>query len=496
MFCNSFRILILLLFCSLFPALPSFGLQAGEDSAEGVENLLDEHLDFRWTGDLDGMIKRRKLRILIVCDDMFYFLDRGRQRGITYEYMRHLEKFVNQRLNRDATLKINMVFIPATRERLLDLLVDGYGDIAAGNITITRERMKRVDFTEPLVTNISELLVTGPSAPHLSSISDLSGRAILVRRASSYHEHLADINRIFIHKGLKPIILRPASTYLQDSDLLQMVSSGVLDWAVVDSHKANLWSSVLPGLIVRRDIVIHSGGDIAWAIRKDSPKLKALLNSFVRENRKGTLFGNILINRYFRNNRWLKNPSGKRSLKRFSKVMKLFKKYGKEYSFDWIMLAALAYQESELDNRRRSHRGAVGIMQMLPSTARDPNVNVHDIHNLEGNIEAGTRYLRFLRDRYFSGIRSSELNRLLFTLAAYNAGPRRIVSARKQAKRMNLDPDVWFGNVEIAVADMIGRETVTYVSNIYKYYIAYRLIVQTSGKEKGEDALVWSLGKI
>jgi membrane-bound lytic murein transglycosylase MltF len=406
--------------------------------------------------------------------------------------MKQFESFLNRKHKRRA-LKINVVFIPATRDRLLNMLQEGYGDIAAANLTVTQERLQIVDFCHPIASNINEVLVTGKKAPRVESIEELSGQTLLVRKASSYWEHLERINEIFKKKGMKKIILKPASTYLTDSDMLQMVNAGILEWAVVDSHKANLWASILSDITVRNDIVIHSGGEIAWAVRKDSPELKKLINQFVKKNKQGTLMGNILINRYFRNNKWIKNPAHRQAVKRFNQAMKFFQKYANEYNFDWLMLVALAYQESELNNRKRSYRGAVGIMQVLPSTARDPNVNVKNITTLENNIKAGTKYLHFLYNRYFSDLETDALNKMLFTFAAYNAGPRRVMQLREDTRRMKLNPDIWFGNVEIAAAKRIGRETVTYVDNIYKYYIAYSLILENTGRHEEKSSLGWSI---
>ena len=468
-------------------------LLAMAPTAHAMENMIDEHIEMqRWTGDLDGMLKRRTVRVLIVCDDIFYFLDHGRQRGITYEYMKQFESFLNRKYGK-GPLKINVVFIPANRDRLLDMLQQGYGDMAAANLTITRKRLKKVDFSTPIVSDINEILVTGRKAPSLKHITDLSGHTLLVRQESSYWEHLQVINRILKKKGLKKIKLKPASTYLTDSDMLQMVNAGILPWVVVDSHKASLWAGVLKNITVRNDIIIHAGGEIAWAIRKNSPLLKKTLNQFVEKNRQGTLMGNILINRYFRDNKWIKNPAQRKAIKRFDETMKFFQKYAARYNFDWLMLVALAYQESELDNSKRSSRGAVGIMQVRPSTARDPNVNVKNITSLENNIKAGTRYLHFLYQRYFSALDTDTLNKMLFTFAAYNAGPGRVIQLREDARRMKLNPDIWFGNVEIAAAKRIGRETVTYVDNIYKYYIAYRLILQNTGQKRDQSSLARSI---
>ena len=159
----------------------------------------------------------------------------------------------------------------------------------------------------------------------------------------------------------------------------------------------------------------------------------------------------------------------------------LFQQYGEKFGFDWLMLISLAYQESGLDQSVKSQSGAVGVMQMLPTTAKDPNVAIDDIHEIENNVHAGAKYLRFIRDRYFNDADITELNQTLLAFASYNAGPNRIASLRKETAERGLDPNVWFGNVEHIVARKIGRETVQYVGNIYKYYIAYKLLDEQQG---------------
>ena len=141
------------------------------------------------------------------------------------------------------------------------------------------------------------------------------------------------------------------------------------------------------------------------------------------------------------------------------------------------MVAAQGYQESGLDQSARSGAGAIGIMQLLPSTAADPNVGIPDIEEIDNNIHAGTKYLRFVRDRYFDDPAVDDFNATLLTFAAYNAGPARVRQLRAEAAEVGLDPNIWFDNVEVIAAKRIGRETVQYVSNITKYYVAYRLIV-------------------
>ena len=429
-----------------------------------------------WQGDLDGMIERRRIRVLVSLSKTFYFLDKADQRGLTYELMKAFERNLNKRLELK-TRKVHMVFVPVRRDELLPALVEGRGDIAAANLTITPERRKLVDFSDPYLEDVSEILVTGPAAPELGSLEDLAGREIHVRRSSSYYESLARLNLTFRASGRTEVSLIPADENLEDEDLLEMVNAGLIPMIVMDSHKAEFWEQIFEDIELRPGLAVNRGGRIAWAVRKGSPELVKEINVFVKRHKKGTLVGNILFKRYLKNTNWVRNALADEEIKRFQETFGLFKKYAGDFGFDWLMIAAQAYQESRIDQSKRSPRGAIGVMQILPSTAADPNVNVPGIEEIENNILAGVKYLRFIADRYFADEGMDPLNRLLFSFAAYNAGPAKISRLRRRAAREGLDPDVWFRNVELIAAKAIGRETVQYVGNIYKYHIAYQGII-------------------
>jgi len=432
-------------------------------------------------GDFDEMVKQRTIRALVVYSKTFYFLDRGRQRGITYELLKEFEKFVNNEL-KTKKLKIHVVIIPVRRDELIPGLVEGFGDIAAANLTITPERQKQVDFSNPLLSGVKELLVTGPAAPPLASLDDLAGTEIHVRQSSSYYESLVQLNESFKQAGKPQIKLVLADEIFQDEDLLEMVNAGLIPMIVMDSHKAKFWEQVFDD---HPDIAVRTGGEIAWMFRKNSPKLAAVVNEFFKGHKMGTLFGNILLKRYLRDTKYVKNSVSEEELKKFKSMVEYFKKYADQYDFDYLMIGAQAYQESGLDHSKRSPAGAVGVMQLLPSTAADPNVGIADIEKLENNIHAGTKYLRFIIDQYYKDESMDDVDKLLFAFASYNAGPARVNGLRKKAVDMGLNPNVWFHNVEMVAANEIGRETVQYVSNIYKYYIVYRLLTaQAKTKER------------
>ena len=427
-----------------------------------------------WRGDFDGMIKRRVIRAVVTVSLTGYFLDGATQRGITYEALQAFEKALNEKLN-TGNLKVHVAIIPVARDQLIPALLDGRADLAASNLTITEGRRRFVDFSEPGWMGVSELVVTGPSAPALSELHDLSGQEIHVRASSSYYESLQSLNEELRAAGKDPARLVLADEHMEDEDLLQMVNAGLIPIIIVDSTKADFWVQIFDNIIVHPDLAVRTGGEIAWAFRKNSPKLAEEVNAFIRPNRKGTLLGNMLFKRYLKNTKWVEHALSSSEMAKFRATIDLFHKYGDQYDFDHLMLAALAYQESRLDQSVRSSAGAVGVMQLLPTTAADANVGIPNIEILENNIHAGAKYLRFVKDRYFAGEEMDKVEQTLFTFAAYNAGPARVRGLRRKAEASGLDPNVWFDNVEVIAAHEIGRETVQYVSNIYKYYIAYRL---------------------
>lgn len=459
------------------------GEVVANDSAEGIHwGSIDEiHkevglpvLTERWTGDLDELIETRVIRVLTVYGAGTYYIDQGQEKGIVYELFKMFETELNKQEGRK-TVRLHVIFIPVARDELIPGLLEGRGDIAAAGLTITPEREEWVDFTNPITRKLSEVLVTGPSAPAVSSIEDLSGKDIYVRASSSYRASLDALNLKFADQGLEPIRIQDISEVLEDEDILELVSNGSLEWAVVDDFKGKVWAGVFENLTVREDLVFRKGGKLGYAIRKDSPRLMALLNRFVKSHRQGTLKGNILINRYFRDYDWTSNALDVEAYERFLEVSAIFEKYGSQYGFDYLMVAAQGYQESRLDQNARSKAGAIGIMQMLPTTAADKNVGIPDILDRDSNIHAGVKYLGFIRNRYFGDTNMDILNRTYFSLAAYNAGPARVASLRQKAAQQGYDPNVWFDNVEVIAAKEIGSETVSYVSNIVKYFVVYRL---------------------
>lgn len=455
------------------PAESESGQTASSAPSDDLE-LVAESLIEPWHGDLQGMVERRMVRVLVPYSRTFYFVDGGgNQRGLSYEFMEAFEDELNDHLGR-GHMRVRVVFVPVTRDRLIPWLTEGRGDLIAANLTPTEERRRAVDFSQPWRREVREVLVSGPGARPVDTLDDLSGRKVLVRPKSSYRESIDELNRQLRLRKRRQVHTEDVPGHFETGDMLEMVNAGVVDYTVADDYLARFWAQVLPDITVHEDTVLRDSGEIAFAVRKSSPELKDFVDSFLEQRRSGTLFGNITFRRYLEDTRWVIGSERDEALERYARMADLFRRYGNRYELDWLMLLAQGYQESRLDQSARSSAGAVGVMQLLPATAGD--LGVGDITELENNIHAGARYVRWMIDRYYADESMDPDNRLLFALASYNAGPRRVREMRNEAKQLGLDPNVWFDNVEHIAAQRIGRETVAYVSNIFKYHIAFRLV--------------------
>jgi len=432
-----------------------------------------------WMGDFDRMLERRVIRVNAPYSRSLFFSDKGRERGLAAELIRDFERYINIKYARELGKRpLTIYIIPATRDRLLPDLAGGLADIAIGNLTVTEERQRLVAFAtlDEGRRTMREVVVTGPASPELTSIDDLAGKTVHVRRASSYHESLQALNERFRRENKPEVELVLVPDALEDEDMLEMLNAGLFAALVVDDWKARMWAQVLPRLTVRTDIVLRADAKTGWAIRKESPKLAAEIDDFYRNwaIKQGVVA--YRMNQYMKRIKELKDPTVSADWERFQQTLKLFERYGPRYGFDPLMLAAQGYQESQLNQRARSHVGAIGVMQLMPETGQQ--MKVGDIQAIEPNIHAGAKYMDMLMTRYFADANFSEGNRPLFAFASYNAGPGNIARMRKEAARRGLDPDRWFNNVEIVVGEKIGVETTTYVRNIYKYYVAYRLTLE------------------
>ena len=426
-------------------------------------------------GDLDSMVARRRIRALVPYTHLYYTINLNKRSGVAFEALTLFENEINKQLHLKPH-QVRIIFIPVNRSQIIPLLQKGYADLGYAGLTITEERKKLVDFSIPSITGLKEIIIGGSKSPKLTSLADLSGKEIYLREGSSYESAVLKLNDSLKKNNRKPIIIKALDPYLESEDILEMINSDVIPFTAMVEDVAKLWSKVMPNLILYEKIPIARNISYGVVLRKDSPKLKASLDKFLEKNAKGTLFGNMLYNKYVKNADLLPDIYTKKTFSQVNVLKAPFLKYADRYQLDWLLLIAQGYQESGLNQKLISHKGAVGVMQVLPKTAAGKPFYIRNIYKIDNNVHAGVQYMRYLIDRYFTDPKIDKLNRHLFALAAYNAGPRRVQELRDKAKATGLNPNVWFDNVELIAANEIGQETIQYVSNIYKFYASYRAL--------------------
>jgi membrane-bound lytic murein transglycosylase MltF len=355
-------------------------------------------------------------------------------------------------------------------------------------VTVRPELEKLAAFSDPTRANVSEVVVTGPGAPPIATVDDLAGQEVFVRKGSVYDESLVRLNEQLKARGKPAVIIEQAPDELEDDDVLEMVNAGLAPITIVDDYLAEFWSKVFTDIKVHKDITVRTGGNLAVAFRKENPKLREAVNTWLKKHGKGDGFRNTVERRYLDSVKYAKNAAADAERQKLQAVVALFKKYGAQYDVDYLLMAAQGYQESTLDQGVKSPVGAIGVMQVMPATGKE--LNVGDIAQTEANIHAGVKYMRFMIDRYYANEPMDNVNKALMTFASYNAGPGRVRQLRREAEQRGLDPNVWFGNVERVASERIGRETVTYVANIYKYYITYRLLTDEQARRDAAKAAI------
>jgi membrane-bound lytic murein transglycosylase F len=437
-----------------------------------VEKALTSHKEDSYLADLDEIKKKRVLRVLTRNASNCFFLYRGEQLGFEYELAQDFAKTLGVRLE---------IIVPPTREALLEWVQQGRGDIVAAGLTSTAEREKAVEFTAPYLT-VSELVVVPASDTTTKELADLKGKKISVRKSSSYYESLSKLKNKY---GFE-IELLPEN--LETEDILLQVGEGKLAATIADSSIVDIeltYSDKIRSVGPLGDPV-----DIAWVLRKDQPKLKAEADAFLKKIYKG-LFYNMTVNKYFKNTKNMRqSASQERSDKegQLSPFDAFAKKYAKQYELDWRLVTAQMYQESRFDPNAKSWVGALGLMQVMPQTAKE--LKIDDVVDPEKGVHAGVKLLaRYAK--MFEGPSVKEKDRIRFALAAYNCGPGHVHDARRLAKDTGLDPDRWFGNVEKAMLLLSDpkhartarhgfcrcSEPVKYVSEIQTRYDAYAKLV-------------------
>lgn len=457
--------------------------QATESAAIRTTLFTDVHVPARqrevWLGDLDGMLKRGQLRVLIPFSRTYFFQKNSQHLGLSAEILKLYECFLNDQVVLDDK-RMEVVFLPTPQERLLEELFAGKGDVIAADILPQPAQEQQVKMISPVALEIQEILVTGPNASLFKSIFNLSGQTITVRENSPYAASLQKLNNTLTSIGKKPVTIQFAAPFLQDEDLLEMTGLGLLPMTIIDNHVGEVWSNILDGVNLHKKIALRTAKELTWVIRADNLLLEESITYF-KENNYLHQDGHQILTAYYRQRGGeLQNNLEPAALARYQSTLALFEKYGKKYHFPPQLLAALAYHQSGLDPDFGKN-GTVGIMGLDPSATLQEGLetNLKEIRKTEYNIHTAARYLRFLADHYFSSSTLGELDRNLMAVAAYQTSPEQVIAARKKAALTGFNPDLWFNHTEEALAALLSEESeeekniARSTRNIYKYFTVY-----------------------
>ena len=313
---------------SASPSAADTPIPATPSPYDALPEALRLVIDKPFTGDLDELVKRRAIRVAVTFNRTHYFIDRGQERGLTYEALKSFESDLNTDL-KTGTLKVHVVIVPMSRDQLYPALAGGKVDMVAAMVTVRPELEKLVAFSEPTRTNVSQVVVTGPGAPPIATVDDLAGQEVFVRKASVYHESLIQLNEQLKARGKPAVVIEEAPDVLEDDDVLEMVNAGLAPITVVDDYLATFWSQIFTGIVVHRDIAVRSGGTLAVAFRKENPKLREAVNGWIRKHGKGDQFRNVIEQRYLKSVKYAKNAAADAERQKFQAVVELFKKYGR-----------------------------------------------------------------------------------------------------------------------------------------------------------------------
>ena len=289
----------------------------GSPDNEVSSNDLGLPLSFeRHTGDLAGMIQRQEIRALVLYSRPGFFYIDGRPEGIYYEALRTFEQFVNQTLY--TWRHVQVTFIPLRPDKMETALMQGVGDLIAYGVAVTPEREQQVTFSDAIISDAKQIVVGAKKFGSISNCEELSGKKIFVNPLTTYAQSLEKVNGVLRARGKPPILIETADKSLLDADLMEMVNAGLIPATVTITLRANLWSKVFNSITPFTNVVVGNDGDLAFAMRKDSPKLKELVNTFIRTRAVGTAFGNTLVLQYLQSAQYVKDAISESEIKKFN----------------------------------------------------------------------------------------------------------------------------------------------------------------------------------
>ncbi|MFC3607019.1 MltF family protein [Stutzerimonas tarimensis] len=450
------RFLPLMLCLMLFSAWPVsarvVGPSEGWQQAPSVRDLAE----IRRSGELRVLINQSRNSSGEV---------KGEAIGVEYVRLRAFVQHLNAQAPDGASISLKL--IPRAKDQLLGALLRGEGDLVAPGELL---EASGVAPSRAVVAQVPLVLVTRQGTRVYQSLEQLSGRSVALAPGSAAGPRLARLNNELMARKKAPIVIEWVDPSLAVEDVLDMVQAGIYPATLVEQSIAERWAKVLPKLRIERQVSLGEPRDMHWFFRREASMLQASADRFLRDYRSPANL-DAAFERVYRRLYKVHYPLDVVGRQRLEKVRPTLQRFAEEMSFDWLGLAALAFKESTLNPAARGASGAVGLMQVMPRTAA--GVGVSNIHQLDNNVLASTRYLDSIRRQFFASPRFNERERMAFTLAAYNLGPQRVQALRAEARRRGLNPNQWFFQVERVAMETMGMGVVSYVNSVNKYHLAY-----------------------
>jgi membrane-bound lytic murein transglycosylase F len=418
-----------------------------------------------------------------------YFLYKGVAMGFEYELLERFAKHLGVELE---------IIIANDINNLIPNLKNGKVDLIAHGLTMTNHRKKEISFSEYIYLTKQVLVQKKPNNWNTMKWStlksslihdpiDLLNDTVSVRMQTSYKERLENLS-----EELGGVIhINPIHGELTTDEIIKMVAEGKLKYTVSDDNIAKIMSSYYPILDI--SVPISLSQRVAWATRIESTELLGSLNQWIKKMKKEIDYY-VIYNKHFKNKKdfkkRIKSDFYSINSNRISKYDSLIKSKAAKINWDWRLVASMIYQESRFNPNAKSWVGAIGLMQIMPATAKE--LGIVNSNDPRQNIEGGIKYLNILFNK-FSSVKDTTQRQKL-TMASYNCGYYHILDARNLAEKRGLDKNKWDNNVENMILDLShkkhftdpiinygyvrGIEPYNYVSQIFKRYNHYKEFIK------------------
>jgi membrane-bound lytic murein transglycosylase MltF len=418
--------------------------------------------------DLAAIRSSKVLRVLVnqsrnSCGEI-----QGEPIGVEYRRLQAFQTYLNSHA-RDGQ-KVSLKLIPKAKDQLLAALQRGEGDVVAPGELLDASAAHYVDATQAVVSDVPLVLVGSKGERSFKHPEQLSGRTVMLANGSAADEALLQLNQKLALRKLPLVKIEWVDPSLAVEDVMEMVQAGIYHLTVVEQPIAERWAKVMPRLRIERSLVLSAPRDMNWYVRKDAAALHATINQFL-EGYRSPINQDVAFQKAYKDLYQVHYPLARDDRERLEKLRPTLQRHAQAQKMDWLDLAALAFKESALNPGAKGGSGATGLLQITPSAAQ--RVGVGNIHDLDGNVQAASKYLAMIRHKFFSSPKINERERMAFTLAAYNLGPEKVQAMRAEAKRQGLNPNQWFFQVERVALVQSGMNVVSYVNSVNKYYLAY-----------------------